>query len=524
MTQTNGIENVTVKLIEYIIKDNGEVVEIERPGLVLKNNKILVNRKQSIKTDGNGEYTFNVEGGNYAIKFIYGNTEMLCDDYANKKYNGQDYQATTYTSFSDIGENAYKTVKDLKNGITNKLVIDELDIISQKVGVQADVQAEWETEEWGKDKRNNASTARDNATIRAKVIKSANELTYDNASKLNELNVVDENKSVSSNEVAEYLSGKNNVNAENYTYMEAISDIIVIASNDLVKTEKVMNLGLKERPKASIKLEKKVTRIVLTANDGTVLIDTKDTTKQSNLQKLNDIQTTYMSMDSILMDGATIDIDYKLTVRNDATEDDCLANYVYINSDKDIFGLENLNDKLSVKATIFDYVSINLEYRADDNKQTSWSKVYDGDSKPSNVDYIILADSVLETLPRTEKVVSKVLSTSSDDLLSQESQEFDIHLGMTLAENTSNTDLDFIFSNSAEVVKINSQAGRRDYDTIPGNYVPYNEPDEDDCAKTGTTAITPPFGQDGIYYVIAIISAGIIITGIILIKKKVLGK
>lgn len=446
---------------------------------------------------------------------------MLIGTNANKKYNGQDYQATKYTPFKNYDENAYSTVDDLKARVTNKLVTAELNIINQDVGVQP----AWETTTWGKDIRNNKSTARDNATIRAKVIKSANELTYDNASKLNELNVVDGNKFVSSNEVAEYLSGKNNVNDKNYTYMEAISDIIVIASNDLVTTEKVMNLGLKERPKASIKLKKEVTRIVLTANDGTVLIDTKDITKQSNLQKLDGIQTTYMSMDSILMDGATIDIDYKLTVKNDATENDCLANYVYVDSDKNILNrLGNLDDSLSVKATIFDYVSINLEYRADDNTQTSWKKVYEGDSRPSEVDDIILADSVLENLPRTKKVVSKVLSTSSGDLLSKGSQEFDIHLGMTLAENTSKTDLDFIFSNSAEVVKINSQAGRRDYATIPGNYIPYSEPDEDDCAKTGTTAITPPFGQDGIYYVIAIISAGIIITGIILIKKKVLGK
>lgn len=522
LDDSKGIENVTVKLMEYIIKDNGDVVEIERPGLILntKNKTITVSRSQSIKTDKNGKYSFNVEGGNYAIKFIYGNTEMLIGTNANKKYNGQDYQATTYTPFSSIDGNAYKTVEDLKNGITNKLVTDELNVINQNVGVQAN----WETTTWGKDTSNKLSAARDVSTIRANIINNTRELTYDNASKLNELNVVNSNKSVSSDEVAKYLSGNNNTNT-NYTYMEAITDIITIASNDLVKTEKVMNLGLKERPEASIKLEKEVERIVLTANDGTVLIDTSDSTKQSNLQKLDDIQETFLNMDAVLMDGATVDIDYKLKVTNDATEDDCLANYVYIDSDKDILSrLGNLNDKLSVKATIFDYVSINLEYRADDNTQMSWDKVYDGDSKPSNVDGIILADSVLETLPRTKKVVSKVLSTSSTELTHSDSNEFTLHLGITLAENTSDTDLDFIFSNSAEVVKINSQAGRRDYETIPGNYVPYSKVTEDDSAKTGSTAITPPLGQERIYYVITVVAAGILIGGIILIKKKVLKK
>lgn len=591
-----GIEGVTVKLVEHIVK-NGRVYEVERPGIELRNNTIYVNPKQSIKTRSNGRYSFYVEGGNYSLKFIYGDEDML---QSNKKYNAQDYQATKnartgeYDALSsgrvpgynqDDKLKAFATNEDLVAAPNNFLVVgqegenSELDWwnnnwnIGAIFGSDRGTQSNIETDKWGSNTRSNRySNARDKADIRADIIENTQELVYHNANVLDKLNG---NGGVSRKD-AIFLSGGNTAEPRqtykdngNYTYMEAVTDIITIASNDLISEPNVINLGLKERPQASRKLEKKVDRIVLTASDGTVLVDTGDNTKQSGLQKLDGIQQTFINLEPGLMDGALLDIYYTLTVTNDSERgsDDCLRNYWYVSNsrDDDTYELNklarSLNKKYStsytldtllpIKAEIFDYVNINLEYRADDNKYEKgeiWDRVYEesGNNSVNKIDSKWLSDDTRKGIERTQKKVSKVLQTNTDQVVSKykgdaitgsatdgllagESVNIPIHLGITLSEDTSKMNLmDYDFSNCAEMVQVTTTAGRRDYNTIPGDYVPYDTSEankkQEDAFLTGTTAITPPLGEGRFYYVIAIVSATIILAGIILIKKKVLKK
>ncbi len=572
-----GIENVTVKLVEHIVQEDGTVKEVERPGIE------FVNSNQSVKTDRNGNYSFYVEGGNYSLKFIYGDQEML---QTNKKYNAQDYQATKPYSALSSGNvpgynqsdklKAFATNADLVTGIKNFLVVGQEgengdlgwwnqnwnigDMFADKKGSQSKKENEGVSSTV-----NNVSSARDKATIRADIIKNTQDLIYDNASILNKLNA---DITLSSSDAIS-LSGGNTAEPRheykgdgNCTYMEAVSDIIVIASNDLITEPNVINLGLKERPTASRKLEKKVDRIILTASDGTVLIDTDDDTKQSGLQKMPngkgevDIQQTFINLEPGLMDGALLDIYYTVTVTNDSNTDDCLNNYVYVsgtvttgdlrNDDHQVMsnlgtaiGGYGLTTPLPIKATIFDYVNINLEYRAEDNSNgTIWDIVYEESGNTGNSKNEIndgwLSDTVKEGIQRTQKKVSKVLQTNTskfdnDGLTAGQSVQIPIHLGITLSEDTSGKNLnDFDFSNCAELTQIITTAGRRDYETVPGDYVPYdtdeNNKKQEDAYLTGTTAITPPLGEGRFYYVIAIISATIVVVGIVLIKKKVLKK
>lgn len=592
--KSNGIENVTVKLVEYIVEKDayGHYIvtdEIERPGIELGYNTIKVDPNQCVKTSQKGEYSFYVEGGNYSLKFIYGNKEMLYEVNANgttnknenKKYNGQDYQATDYTPLSSgvpgyVTTNnklkAFATNSDLEKAYENFLVVGQVDAdpaddlswwntnwnISGIFGKQSTV----ETKEWGlNSKYNRSSNARDKATIRANIIENTQKLTYSNASVLDKLN----SENTLSIDDAEFLSGGNTVkelyrNNENYTYMESVSDIITIASNDLITEPNVINFGLKERPVASRQLEKRVDRIILTASDGTILVDTGDNTKQSGLQKLDGIQQTFINLEPRVMDGAKLDIYYTLTVTNDSVDEDgnyindCLDNYVYVRGDvtdgelqnndnaelKKILGtvgVSDLTSELPIRATIFDYVNINLEYRADDNKNEAgeaiWTKVYEENGDSENTVKEIkdgwLSDDAIARIQRDQKKVSKVVQTETSKLLAGESVEIPIHLGITLSEDTSGKNLnDFDFSNCAEITQITTSAGRRDYYTVPGDYVPYNTDENNkkqaDASLTGTTAITPPLGEGRFYYVITIVSASIILAGIILIKKKVLKK
>lgn len=617
---TSGVNDVTVKLVEHIVKDGKVIAEVERPGIDIVGKTLSVNPTQSIKTGhtGNkGEYRFYVEGGNYSLKFIYGNQEML---ETNKKYNAQDYQALNHSNYKALSSGdvpgynqtqikAFATEEALESALKNlDLPIVDVGGVADKekddllwwntnwnisdIFSNANSQTKEEYNKWGvKDaKKNNYSNVRDRATIRKDVIWNAHELTYSNANKLDKLN----GDGGVSREDAIYLSGGNIAKSGqdykangNYTYMESVSDIITIASNDLITTPNVINFGLQKRPTASRKLEKKVDRIILTASDGTVLVDTADNTKQSGLQKLDGIQQTFINLEPALMDGALLDIYYTLTVTNDSEANDCLDNYVYVengtvdsghlrNDDKAVMtklgsdlGGYDLKTPLPIKAEIFDYVNINLEYRADDNKydtpygdnQEIWTRVYEESGNTGNSTNEIkdgwLSDEENENgispktaIKRSNRKVSKVLQTNTDKVVSKykgdtisgsategllagESVNIQIHLGITLSEDTSGKNLnDFDFSNCAEMVKVTTTAGRRDYETIPGDYVPYDKlskenPNEDkqaDAFLTGTTAITPPLGEGRFYYVIAIVSASIILVGIVLIKKKVLKK
>lgn len=567
-----NINNVKVELVEYIYK-NGEVVDqVTRPGLTITNNGnsvgVEVASNKRTGADGQkGHYKFYVEGGNYAIKFTYGDAEMLQSP--DKKYNGQDYQASTYKPLSVseyynikatngngepiIINKAVATTSDLKEYLKHKELLRVGDFKDKN-------QIYWETNNWQADTSGNKdSNARDLASIRQEIIANAMKLTNENATWLNELN---EDKEM---QHANELSGYDHTpNTPNYTYMEAISDIVVVESNDLAEFPKTVNLALRERPQASMKLDKKIERIVVRTNDGVALIDTNDTSKLSNVQDLTPqdaakkFQDTFINMDAISMDGATIDIDYTITVTNDGVADK-LSNYVYVDSDKSEFESEklqgkflecfgrkiNINEELPVKAnTIYDYVNINLEFRADDNKEGEfaiWEKVYDEDVDlkfvPDKENWVTMY--VKEGLDKENvRKVSKVLETTKyannriNDLYTSEDNKtvtIPVHLGITLAENTvGDFDDAFAYSNCAEIIEVYSGPGRRDYETIPGNYVPYDTSEannkEEDAQLTGTSVITPPLGEGRIYYVIAIVSATIIIAGIIIIKKKVLKK
>lgn len=565
-----GVNKVKVELIEYCYNsETKEITEVTRPGLVISNYELSVDKNNIIRTGNkdknweDGYYEFYVEGGNYAVKFIYGDTVMLSDQ-LTKKYNAQDYfAAQPYSALSDMEQynQQYSRAFATKDALISEYLTKDQKLLvgnpnegisatqdkpqtNNRMDPTSTAQAEFETT-WEQKTDNNLSNARDNSTIRATVIKNAVDIKYQKADLLNKLN---DGRTLSGEDIKN-LSGDSADNPK-YTYMEAMSDIVVVASNDLVKTDKVINLGLQERPEASMKLEKKVSKIVVKTNDGIELINTDDASKLSNLQKLEDIQRVFINMDAKSMEGATIDIDYTITVTNDSKKDDVLQNYVYVQEDESIMdnlatelnntyfkepGGLNRYSPLPIKANvIYDYVNINLEYREADNMDNDngarWKKIYDNNaSETGTISDDMINSDVRSKINKENRVVSKVMQTAdwvNQNLKAGGNYEIPIHLGITLAEDTGGDNQEaFVYSNCAEMIQIYSGAGRRDYETISGNYVPYDtENKEPDSSLTGEAVITPPLGENRIYYVITIISATIVIAGIVLIKKKVLKK
>ena len=596
------VKDVKVDLVEYIYdKDNDTVYEKIRPGLEIVEGTTVGVKKSSSNDSSDirtgqesswdpGYYKFVVEGGNYAIRFTYGDKTMLL---SNKKYNGQDYQASTdYKSLSKIytGEwnHAVATTEDLKAWLKGqKLIKVDLEATIEDILNGKDItQQKWENDNF-KDTTErtkfDSSNARDLAKFRQEIIESSIKLTNENSTLLHRLG---DDKPLTDEE-RETLSGNDGTKTPNYTYMESISDIVIVESNDLANNyPKVINLALQERPKMSIDLEKKVSKIVVKTNDDRELINTADASKLNNLQDLTSegvvekFQETFINMDTKSMEGATIDIDYTLTVKNTSTEGDKLSNYLYLTGEnarstptseeyivdkgedfsnlittlnRYFDGAITIDSELPIKANeIYDYVNINLEFRADDNKDGAgnvlWEKIYDNEKDEAGItaDKQMLKENVTEDvinqLSKDKRKVTKVIKTTVNaenkiknlytykENIEDSIATIPVHLGITLAEDieednrTDEFDA-FAYSNCAEIIQVYSGAGRRDYDVIPGNYVPYDEDNiEPDSSLTGTSVVTPPLGENRIYYVITIISATIIIAGIVLIKKKVLKK
>ena len=115
-------------------------------------------------------------------------------------------------------------------------------------------------------------------------------------------------------------------------------------------------------------------------------------------------------------------------------------------------------------------------------------------------------------VPQTKNSNSADTSISTKLVLSQ----------LITAQN--DTD-DLTYDNIAEIVKTTNSVGRRMAYSVAGNQDPTQIPSEVDAAKAERVMILPPFGSATYVYIIIAIAAAIILAvGIVLIKKKVIGK
>ena len=88
-----------------------------------------------------------------------------------------------------------------------------------------------------------------------------------------------------------------------------------------------------------------------------------------------------------------------------------------------------------------------------------------------------------------------------------------------------NTADDLTYTNMVEILKTSNEVGRRMAYSVAGNQDPTQIPSEVDTAKAERVMILPPSGSATyVYIIIALAAATILVVGIILIKKKVIGK
>ena len=472
--------------------DNGEnMVEQVKVELICTNPDVAT---KEVRADADGNYLItDYIPGDYTIKFTYGDYEVLKSTNNKNMYTGQDYKSTLYyeENYQDDAKHWYNNNVDTR-----------------------------------------ANDAKDDQTRREEVNNYSKDLKYTNATLLNSENTADE-------ATLRALAEKTQMTANTAEMAMEIEYVGQEKTNYLVKN---IDLGIIERPRSDILVEKRVANLKLTtAGDGQTIFDTNqsvtDLTWKAN--KINDSDKTKIdrgliqaTIDENLIHGASLEITFAIKVTNTGETD--YTDETYYNTGV----ITNKNNIVTLDtANVIDYVSNNLSF--DQTRNTEWQEVADKTTLTSGTDpYIKPIDATAEQFNGLQKVVianannpilqaDPLVPENAKDKAGKQSStpESTILLTQVIASDGTTAD-DTEYENTAEVYETITTNGRRTYNarivSIPGNF----NVDEPDTAKSERVSIVPPFGAMDIlkYTVIAILAIGVLAVGIFVIKRKVVDK
>ncbi len=479
---------------------NGVTVE-----LICTNNEDVNTITTYSKSDG----TYTISGyipGDYIIKFTYGDKTCLkAVQQDNEMYTGQDYKSTIYN------EGNYNNAN------------------------------------WYLDSSQRNNDAKDNWDRRQEVNNYSKDYQYDKATLLNST------KNSASDATLQDLADKTNMNAstapmEMYVEYNKVENINYNVNN--------IDFGIIERPRTKILLEKNVSHIKLTATDGTTIFDTtqkvpnltwKDNEydENSSVIKAGLVQGT---IDENLLYGSTLNVTFSLKITNLSEKDYNEQQYYYTGAPSNT---NNIN-KITTKS-IIDYIPNVVQYEETLTKNNAggsniWNILQDkktGTTIPeAEYKNKLIEGSVFdEATSKKDEILLTNLSGIQIGLKPGESQNLDNVLTCTrVIARIEDTENDDQIQNIAEIIKLTIDNGRRPYymmkteggteievPEIPGNANPITGLNgsnilELDTGMAEILTFVVPFGANRqlTLIVVAIVSLGILIAGIILIKKKVL--
>lgn len=490
------------------------------------------------KTIGKGRYMFDsIPSGDFYVRFKYGDSDrtVLTSDDKNevnnltgrkglnvKSYNGQDYKSTI-----------------CKNLTSNEINSDTQEKYDEKSRVE------------------NGSEARDIYSYRvrtdeySKTLKNGNSEVLESYKKLAQFDL--KNKNI--NDRIDYQNKKINELTDK-TQMVACTRII----NTLNKGESTaVNFGLVERPKSQVTLEQEVSNVKVVLANGRVQFDTNKSVK--NLYYQNHIGATYKQdknnrllsvtpatvtkampeliqvyMDDEIMDGAHLEVDYKIVAKNISEVDFTDRKFYYTGVE------ENAKDNISKLqvSKIINYTSNNLKYDPENanNKANRWEvktakEVVDNDKEVNKIykNKLETYNTILETnLGKNKNLQPEMVNLNESQL------RINLTLQNSLGTSGFNKD-NLTYNNLMEIVTVNNTQGRKLSYSILGNQEMADQslgnsaksdvltnfdlvqPSEVDSDSSQKVNILPPTGKNENYLPIIIAS---IISGLFIMASVVL--
>lgn len=542
------INGVTVELVEimengteYVWRtyENGSGTAVKTSPIINVSNII---KDHEFTGDKTGTYAFkSFVPGNYIVRFKYGDTvktvlakdsdatKLLINEYGlsnelkallnDTSYNGQDYKSTIYQA----GLGTYNAV-NVSKGYNYDIAKGDTALVSD---------------------------AKDLYAIRENVVKYSNgQITNAFAELLD-----------SYQNVPTYNGGKYSKDMMKALLNEFIAKTSMVAETGIIGMEIEYNknedfayhlanldLGLQERPKAQIEINKDVKNLKITLANGNILFDATQSTdnllwqpntmygsytnfvmEPSKFGTLDNIRTqrtfglVQPTMDQELMHGATVRITYEITAKNIGEVDYKEEQFYYTGVVKDKNTIVTTN---AVK--VVDYIPNNLQYYAADNS-AYWQVVRVDELINSGLVNANLKNSLekFNTIVVSDKTSANLVPAVYKEKVDSSKQDsVSIPLVLTQLITSENKTADLTYNNIVELVVQSNTAGRKMEYSVPGNQDPTEKISELD-ADMQKTSILPPFGAVLTYILIAILlvaGAAIIAGGIIFIKKKVLTK
>lgn len=558
---------------------------------------------QETTTDAKGYYSFeSYIPGDYVIRFYYGNTASTTkingnDDYSaggqnDTSYNGQDFKSTTYQQ--GITQSSYTDESNHYTGYKNTTTQNETGTYGYDIYAAdsnqsnvSDAKDLWTTSNIP------TVTYKPNATIsEQKAIHGRTDvINYSNQNVTNhKAEVLASPYETPTYNGTKYTASEMDALIDeliNNTYMTAETGVIVAefeydrqqgegikgienngnnSSNDYVSESNRYNggytlanidLGLTERPKAQLEIDKSISNLKVTLANNSVLFDVNKAGDnviwkdhiEYNLASKKDSQGKYeeyygkngknrysyrdevdelvakadkgliqLTMDEELMHGATIEITYKVKVTNVGEVDYEGQKYYYLGDSS------GANIVTTVANQVIDYVANNLQFNAQNASNQKWEVINN-----STLITTTTADKdeniVNRRLDNNVKQYNNVIQTEGLNNVLKPGESAEQTLVLTQLISTENTSDDLTYSNMVEIAKTSNTVGRRMAYSVVGNQDPtLSAAAEVDSSVAEKVVILPPFGDTHIFYILGAVIAVILIGGIVFIIKKVLKK
>ena len=470
-------------------------------------------------TGEDGKYSFEVkESGDYYVLFGYGldDATVLTNDEDNetykvlverrgkneKSYNGQDYKSTIFQA-----------------GFENGYDIENVDY--------------------------------DKSLNEAHVSKAIDD--WDRVKEVNKYS------KIQTNHIAEVLASPTKVPTylgEQYgsDLMGRLVDELTTNTWKIAKTQKIkiegrrggekienVDLGLVERPITQLQITNNVENVKVTLSDGSIVFDATQTAEAKGNEIKNVIWKSNRSttkgitggfiqlyLDKELMYGATIQITYKMQINklNDYVEYEGLEYYAK--------GRTNSENKVESKAKklvcyIPNKMQFNKTQSGDWNSITDINEIIPAEEKDGeNINNNLVNYRLKDTISSQSNTISKIEADNINNKYSNKGYLDNEYLNnnmLTISQLITKEGAQGGYECKVEIVELENAVGRRMKTSIVGNFNPANDPVENDEAKAENVAVMPPFGLGQVfYYVLTIVIAGMLVVGIIFIKKKVLVK
>ena len=374
---------------------------------------------------------------------------------------------------------------------------------------------------------------------------------YDLRTKLDEEN----NSDSKMNSITDKLLIKLDLSGEN------INETRSYLTKKQITTINNIDFGLIERPRQKVDIEKVVSSVKLSLANNAPIVEAdvieKEDGKRGFKEDVKGVQyieptkelpegQILLTVDNELLQGSTLEINYSIKLSNSSEVDYKNENY-YKYGEK---GSDDELVKLKIKS-IYDYLDkimplasdnkwkvCTSEYNKDENKETyaqanaaikRWwdTQTTEDGTKIENSGYEMMQSHYFSELTEwndsTEQELRKTISNSRqtlkyniDNISLEPGKILETPLTLSTSKKLANTSEEIVIKNDTEVTKVIRE----------NNYGRMVRLEQGKSFDSGEEVkIIPPTGQDKAYIVpitVAIVSLGILLGGIILIKKKVL--